>query len=101
MLQADHPFLVGMNYVFQTDQKIFFVMRFVRGGELFMHLRNSTRFPEERAKFYAAQVALAIGHLHSKHIIYRDLKPENILMDEDGYICLTDFGLAKILQDNA
>ena len=81
LLQADHPFLVGMNYVFQTDQKIFFVMRFVRGGELFMHLRNSTRFDESRAKFYSAQVALAIGHLHKKHIIYRDLKPENILMD--------------------
>lgn len=76
-------------------------MRFVRGGELFMHLRSSTRFPEERSKFYTAQVALAIGHLHAKKIIYRDLKPENILMDEDGYICLTDFGLAKILQDNA
>ena len=52
MMQADHPFMVGMNYVFQTDQKIFFVMRFVRGGELFMHLRNSVRFPEDRAKFY-------------------------------------------------
>ncbi len=100
-MQADHPFLVGMSYVFQTEPKIFFVMRFVRGGELFMHLRNATRFPEERAKFYAAQVAIAIGHLHKKHIIYRDLKPENILMDEDGYICLTDFGLAKILNDNA
>ena len=45
LLQADHPFLVGMHYVFQTEQKIFFVMRFVRGGELFMHLRNCTRFP--------------------------------------------------------
>lgn len=101
LMQADHPFLVGMHYVFQTEPKIFFVMRFVRGGELFMHLRNATRFPEERAKFYAVQVALAIGHLHKKHIIYRDLKPENILMDEDGYICLTDFGLAKILTDNA
>lgn len=76
-------------------------MRFVRGGELFMHLRNATRFAEERARFYAAQVALAIGHLHKKSIIYRDLKPENILMDDNGYICLTDFGLAKILQGNA
>ena len=54
LLQADHPFLVGMHYVFQTEQKIFFVMRFVRGGELFMHLRNCTRFPEERTKFYSA-----------------------------------------------
>jgi serum/glucocorticoid-regulated kinase 2 len=101
LLQADHPFLVGMSYVFQTDQKIFFVMRFVRGGELFSHLRQVTRFPEDRAKFYAIQVAMALGHLHSKKIIYRDLKPENILMDEDGYICLTDFGLAKVLEGNA
>ena len=76
-------------------------MKFVRGGELFMYLRTSIRFSEERAKFYSAQLALAIGHLHAKHIIYRDLKPENILMGEDGYLYLTDFGLAKILQDNS
>lgn len=44
---------------------------------------------------------MSIGHLHDKKIIYRDLKPENILMDENGYICLTDFGLAKILEGNA
>ena len=74
-------------------------MRFVRGGELFMHLRQVTRFPEDHARFYAIQVALALGHLHEQKIIYRDLKPENILMDEDGYICLTDFGLAKILKE--
>jgi len=100
LLEADHPFLVGMEYVFQTDQKIFFVMKFVRGGELFMHLRKARNFPEHRAKFYSMIVAIALGHLHSKKIIYRDLKPENILMDEDGYICLTDFGLAKILDQN-
>ena len=98
--EADHPFLVGMEYVFQTDLKIFFVMKFVRGGELFMHLRKDRHFKEERAKFYSIIVAIALGHLHSKKIIYRDLKPENILMEEDGYICLTDFGLAKILEAN-
>ena len=97
LLRADHPFLVGMDYVFQTDQKIFFVMRFVRGGELFMHLSRVRRFPEEQAKFYAAQIVLAIGHLHTQKIIYRDIKPENILMEEDGYICLADFGLAKMI----
>lgn len=98
LLKADHPFLVGMSYVFMTDQKIFFVMRFVRGGELFMHLRQAQRFTEERAKFYAIQVGMALGHLHDQQIIYRDLKPENILMDSNGYICLTDFGLAKVLE---
>ena len=75
-------------------------MKFVRGGELFMHLRKARNFAEDRAKFYSIIVAIALGHLHSKKIIYRDLKPENILMDEDGYICLTDFGLAKILEGN-
>lgn len=100
LLKADHPFLVGMEYVFQTDTKIFFVMKFVRGGELFMHLRKARQFSEQRAKFYSMTVALALGHLHSQKIIYRDLKPENILMGEDGFICLTDFGLAKILDQN-
>lgn len=75
-------------------------MRFVRGGELFTHLRKARQFSEKRAKFYALTVALALGHLHKQKIIYRDLKPENILMDEDGYICLADFGLAKILEGN-
>ena len=100
LLQADHPFLVGMSYVFQTEQKIFFVMRFVRGGELFMHLRQVTRFPEERARFYAVQVVLALGYLHDNNIIHRDLKPENILVEEDGYIRLTDFGLAEVVGSN-
>ena len=96
--KADHPFLVGMEFVFQSDTRIYFIMKFVRGGELFMHLRKARQFTEKRAKFYSLTVALALGHLHNQKIIYRDLKPENILMGEDGYITLTDFGLAKILE---
>ena len=95
LLKANHPFFVKMAYIFQTDQKIYFVMNFVRGGELFTHLQNEKRFEEERAKFYAAQIISAIGYLHEKKIIYRDIKPENILMGEDGYLSLADFGLAK------
>ena len=68
---------------------------------MFQHLRKEKRFNESRAKFYGAQIALALGHLHSNHIIYRDMKPENILMDEDGYLAITDFGMAKVLADNA
>lgn len=74
-------------------------MNFVKGGELFKHLTDVRRFDEDRAKFYGAQVALALGYLHSSKILYRDLKPENILISEDGYIKLADFGLAKLLGD--
>lgn len=90
-----HPFLVTMRYAFQTDTKLYFVLDYMRGGELFFHLKQARRFTETRARFYCAQIALGLGHLHSNGIIYRDLKPENILMDEAGYIKLTDFGLSK------
>ena len=73
-----------MDYVFQNEQKIFFVMRFVQGGELFNLLNKKRRFDEAMARFYAAQVVLAIGYLHDQNIIYRDLKPENILIDKSG-----------------
>ena len=72
-------------------------MQFMRGGELSRHLRIAKRFSEDRARFYAVQIAMALGHLHSTQIVYRDLKPQNILMGEDGYIALADFGLAKHL----
>lgn len=74
-------------------------MDFITGGELFKHLSDVRRFPEDRAKFYAAQVAMALGYLHDSKILYRDLKPENILMCDDGYIKLADFGLAKMIND--
>ena len=92
-----HPFLVKMSYVFQTDQKVYFVMNFVRGGELFTHLNNEKRFIEDKARFYALQIMLSLGYLHTQNIVYRDIKPENILMGEDGYLVLADFGLAKTI----
>lgn len=72
-------------------------MKFVRGGDLYQHLKKEIRFSEERSKFYSYVIAIAIGHLHSQKILYRDLKPENILMGEDGNIYLSDFGISKIL----
>lgn len=88
-----------MEYVFQNEFRIYFLMKFVKGGELFRHLTSVRKFPEDQAKFFAAQVALALAHLHSKKIIYRDLKPENVLVGEDGYLLVADFGLAKFVQD--
>ncbi|XP_053571069.1 LOW QUALITY PROTEIN: serine/threonine-protein kinase Sgk3 [Bombina bombina] len=90
-----HPFLVGLHYSFQTSDQLFFVLDFVNGGELFFHLQRERYFAEPRAQFYAAEIASALGYLHSIQIIYRDLKPENILLDSQGHIVLTDFGLCK------
>mmetsp|Transcript_1401 Transcript_1401/g.1467 ORF Transcript_1401/g.1467 Transcript_1401/m.1467 type:complete len:559 (+) Transcript_1401:562-2238(+) len=90
-----HPFLVGLEFAFQTPEKICFVMEYMIGGELFYHLQKARKFSEDRARFYGAQIAVALGHLHSLNMIYRDLKPENILLDIDGNLKLTDFGMAK------
>ncbi|KAE8598927.1 hypothetical protein XENTR_v10016993 [Xenopus tropicalis] len=90
-----HPFLVTLHYSFQTSDKLFFVLDFINGGELFFHLQRERYFAEPRALFYAAEIGSALGYLHSIDIIYRDLKPENILLDSQGHIVLTDFGLCK------
>ncbi|XP_075440041.1 serine/threonine-protein kinase Sgk3 isoform X2 [Ascaphus truei] len=90
-----HPFLVGLHYSFQTSDKLYFVLDFINGGELFFHLQRERTFLEPRARFYTAEIASALGYLHSIKIIYRDLKPENILLDSQGHIVLTDFGLCK------
>lgn len=92
-----NPFIIRLHYAFQTKQKLYLVMEFVNGGELFFHLRKFRRFSEEQARFYSAEILLALEYLHSKNIVYRDLKPENILLDCEGHIKLTDFGLAKQL----
>ncbi|VEL19681.1 unnamed protein product [Protopolystoma xenopodis] len=90
-----HPFLVQLHYAFQTPGKLYLVLEFLAGGELFMQLEKEGVFVEEQASFYLAEITLAIGHLHSMGIIYRDLKPENVLLDSEGHVKLTDFGLSK------
>ncbi|CAG9328953.1 unnamed protein product [Blepharisma stoltei] len=90
------PFIVPLRFSFQTDEKLYMVMEYMSGGELFFHLKKSGRFTEARARFYAAEIILALECLHSKGIVYRDLKPENVLLGLDGHIKLTDFGLSKM-----
>lgn len=96
----DHPYIVKLHYAFQNEGKLYLILDYLSGGELFFHLKNEGRFSENRTKFYVAQLALALQHLHSLDIIYRDLKPENILLDRRGYICITDFGLSKAMVKN-
>ncbi|KAK6821945.1 kinase-like domain-containing protein [Apiospora arundinis] len=92
---SESPFIVGLKFSFQTSGDLFLVTDYMSGGELFWHLQKEGRFDEKRAKFYIAELILAIQHLHHSDIVYRDLKPENILLDANGHIALCDFGLSK------
>jgi serine/threonine protein kinase SCH9 len=99
---SDSPFIVGLKFSFQTPTDLYLVTDYMSGGELFWHLQREGRFMENRAKFYIAELILALQHLHEHDIVYRDLKPENILLDARGHIALCDFGLSKAnLADNA
>ncbi|XP_035649288.1 ribosomal protein S6 kinase alpha-2 isoform X2 [Oncorhynchus keta] len=95
LAEVNHPFIVKLHYAFQTEGKLYLILDFLRGGDLFTRLSKEVMFTEEDVKFYLAELALALDHLHSLGIIYRDLKPENILLDEEGHIKITDFGLSK------
>eukprot|EP00828_Plagiopyla_frontata_P011713 TRINITY_DN1650_c0_g1_i11.p1 TRINITY_DN1650_c0_g1~~TRINITY_DN1650_c0_g1_i11.p1 ORF type:complete len:415 (+),score=77.47 TRINITY_DN1650_c0_g1_i11:1804-3048(+) len=92
------PFLVGMEYAFQTSEKLYFILTYKSGGEIFFHLSKLRRFGESRTKFYVAEILLAMEYMHSLNIAYRDLKPENVMIDDDGHIAITDFGLAKKME---
>eukprot|EP00466_Bigelowiella_natans_P015116 jgi/Bigna1/33336/e_gw1.2.24.1 len=90
-----HPFIVSLRYAFQTEHRLYMVLDYFTGGELFYHLKHGGRFKLERGRFYCAELTCAIEHLHANDVIYRDLKPENVLLDAEGHVRLTDFGLSK------
>jgi len=92
---VQHPFIVSLKFAFQTSDKLYFVLDYCPGGELFYWLTRKKTFKEEDARFYTCEMALALDYLHSLGVVYRDLKPENILLDFKGHIKLADFGLAK------
>lgn len=95
----NHPFIVELRGVTLTDPKyLYFVLEYVPGGELFTILRTQGNFPVEQAKFYSSHIVTIFEYLHGKNIVYRDLKPENVLINNNGYLKLTDFGFAKIIE---
>lgn len=104
-----HPFLTCLRFAFQTQTKLYLGMDYYKGGNLYLHMHSSKmdpnvttssgrRFSVERARFYAAELAIAVSYLHSHGIIYRDLKPDNIMLDKTGHIRLVDFGISKQLR---
>ncbi|TXG50362.1 hypothetical protein EZV62_022886 [Acer yangbiense] len=97
-----HPFIVLLRYSFQTKSKLYLILDFINGGHLFFHLYRQGLFSsEDQARFYTAEIVSAVSHLHKCGIVHRDLKPENILMDVDGHVMLTDFGLAKEIDESS
>ena len=102
LLRVTHPYIVHMAWAFQTRSSLYFVMEFVKGGDLLSLITKWRKgLPETLARIYAAEIALALNHLHSKKIVYRDMKPENILIGADGHLKIADFGVSYIQNSNS
>ena len=93
-----HPFVITFGGFTQDNRNLYLDLELINGGELFTYLRGVGQFPIDQAKFYICQIICIFDYLHNKDIIYRDLKPENILIHKSGYLKLTDFGFAKIVE---
>ena len=91
-----HPFIVNMYFAFQDFQNLYLVMDLLTGGDLRYHLSKNKKFSENQTKFFLSNILLSLEYIHNKNIIHRDIKPENLVLDKNGYVRLTDFGIAKI-----
>ncbi|KAE9022931.1 hypothetical protein PF010_g13542 [Phytophthora fragariae] len=99
---GDHPFVMGLDYALARGRSVFLISKFMQGGDLFLHMQNNGgSFKEDAVRFYAAEVLLALEHMHNMCILHRDIKPENVLLDSEGHIKLADMGLAKRLESRA
>ena len=90
-----NPFIVNMHYAFQDQDNLFLVMDFLSGGDLRYHISRHRKFSEEQTRFFIGGIILALEYIHSNNVIHRDIKPENLVLDNNGYVRLTDFGIAK------
>lgn len=96
IMNCDSPFIVKLHYTFQTPTKLFFILDYVNGGELHTKLLKAQKLNEDTARFYTAEILLALKCLHENKTLYRDLTPRNILLDSEGHVKLIDFGLSKL-----
>jgi len=98
--RMSHPFIVNMHFSFQDNDNLYLVMDLLTGGDLRYHICKNRKFTEEQSKFFIACILLGLEYLHHNQIIHRDIKPENLVLDENGYVHITDFGIAKIQTEN-
>eukprot|EP00008_Paramoeba_atlantica_P006004 CAMPEP_0201483954 /NCGR_PEP_ID=MMETSP0151_2-20130828/8154_1 /ASSEMBLY_ACC=CAM_ASM_000257 /TAXON_ID=200890 /ORGANISM="Paramoeba atlantica, Strain 621/1 / CCAP 1560/9" /LENGTH=545 /DNA_ID=CAMNT_0047867357 /DNA_START=8 /DNA_END=1642 /DNA_ORIENTATION=+ len=94
-----NPFIVNLVGSFQDQKCLYLVLDMMIGGELAFYLIGKKTIQEQKVKFYATNVLFGLQYLHSQRIVHRDLKPENLLMNDQGYLCLTDFNVALNLNE--
>lgn len=95
--KSKHPFVVTLRFAFQDRRNVYLGMDFLKGGDLHKLIEKKRGFPEDVARFFAAEVILGLEYLHTVlDVMYRDMKPENLLLDEDGHLKICDFGLSKL-----
>ena len=90
-----HPFIINMHFAFQDNENLYLVIDLLNGGDLRYQIARNRRFTEEQTKFFISNLLLSLKYIHSNRVIHRDVKPENLVLDSNGYLCLTDFGIAK------
>jgi serine/threonine protein kinase len=98
-MEMNNPYILKLHYAFQTEKRLYFVLDFVNGRDLFYYISTQKHLSESHARFYGAQILVGLNYIHSLGILYRDLKPENILIDGDGNAKLADFGISKNITD--
>ena len=93
--KLNHPFIVNMHYAFQDKENLYLVMDMLSGGDLRYHISRYRKFSEEQTRFFISNMIYALKYIHENNVIHRDIKPENLVLDENGYVRITDFGIAK------
>jgi len=95
LTELKHPFIINMYFAFQDRENLYLVMDLLTGGDLRYHINKRRKFSEEQTKFFVCCILLAFEYIHKKNIIHRDIKPENVVLDKEGYLRVTDFGIAR------
>eukprot|EP00828_Plagiopyla_frontata_P018640 TRINITY_DN2388_c0_g1_i1.p2 TRINITY_DN2388_c0_g1~~TRINITY_DN2388_c0_g1_i1.p2 ORF type:complete len:207 (-),score=17.30 TRINITY_DN2388_c0_g1_i1:609-1229(-) len=90
-----HPFIINMICAFQDKEKLYLILDYLNGGDLRFHINKQKKFSEQQTKFFIACIVVALEYLHQNNVLHRDVKPENIVFDDQGYLHLADFGIAR------